>query len=334
MTILIISDISDLQVYWVTHFLNKWGINHQIFSPAEYPLKITQSTHLSSISPDCDQWVLENGNIIDPSKIKSVWYRKPALPQLPNDLKDYEREYALNECRQSLYGLYNSLDHAFWISSIHNLRISSNKPLQLRMAISLGFLIPETLITNEPKQAIEFAERFNGNIIYKTLSDGILYTREGPWEEPRVHGEIYATFLSGIDPKVFGAVRNTPCLFQEYIKKDYELRVTVVHDKVFAVEIHSQDCSRAKIDWRKANIQDVPHKLHKLPRNIREKCLALVKGLGLEFGAIDLIRRHDGEYVFLEINPNGQYGWLEDTIGTQISEYIAKVLAGKTEKYV
>lgn len=329
--ILIISDISDVQVYWVTHFLNKWGINHQLFSPAEYPLNVAQSTNYSSTSIEYDQWILEDGNTIEPSKIKSVWYRKPALPKLPSYLKDYEREYALNECRQSLYGLYNSLDNAFWISPIHNIRISSNKLLQLKRALSLGFLIPETLITNVPQQAIKFAERFNGDIIYKTLSDGILYTREGPWEEPRVHGEIYSTHLNGMDPNIFYAVRNTPCLFQEYIKKDYELRVTVVHDKVFAVEIHSQDCTNAKIDWRRANIKDVPHKLHKIPQNISEKCLALVKNLGLEFGALDLIRRHDGEYVFLEINPNGQYGWLEDTIGPQISEYIAKVLSGKAE---
>jgi glutathione synthase/RimK-type ligase-like ATP-grasp enzyme len=57
-------------------------------------------------------------------------------------------------------------------------------------------------------------------------------------------------------------------------------------------------------------------------------CLRLVQGLGLEFGAIDLIRTPDGRYVFLEVNGNGQFLWAEELSGVKVSEALADLLAG------
>lgn len=324
--ILIISEISDLQVYWVTHFLNKWRIPHKLFCPSRFPQELSQQTYLSDRSSS-ELWILDDGSALNPGDVTSVWYRKPSIPQLSPDLGASEKEYALNECRQALFGLYNCISNAFWVSNVHKIRIAANKPMQLGLAKSFGLKIPETLITNKPDEAKRFAARHPGGIIYKSLSDGILYTREGPWQEPFVQGEIYSSRLDSLSDDQLLYVRTCPCLLQEYIEKTYEVRVTVVHDEVFSVAIHSQESVTSQIDWRKANMKHIRHSKHKLPRGISDKCVSLTSQLGLQFGAIDLIYTPHGDYVFLEINPNGQFGWLEETIGPCISEKIAAILA-------
>ena len=108
--------------------------------------------------------------------------------------------------------------------------------------------------------------------------------------------------------------------------KDVEIRVTVVGDKVFAAEIHSQVNEEAKYDWRTVSPRKIPHFVHKLPDEIETACVALTTMLGLNFSAIDLIKKPDGEYIFLEINSNGQWLWIEDITGLKIADAIAEAL--------
>jgi glutathione synthase/RimK-type ligase-like ATP-grasp enzyme len=131
------------------------------------------------------------------------------------------------------------------------------------------------------------------------------------------------------DASLLQKVSNCPCLFQQYVEKAYELRIIVVHDTAFAVELHSQEHPDAMTDWRRARMRDIPHRQHDLPEAIKKQCVSLVRELGLKYGALDMVVTKAGKYVFLEINPNGQYGWLEDVIGPCISESIAKQLCGR-----
>jgi glutathione synthase/RimK-type ligase-like ATP-grasp enzyme len=154
----------------------------------------------------------------------------------------------------------------------------------------------------------------------------MLVSRARPPEDPVVQGEIFTTPLVGYAREDFEPVRHSPCLFQEYVPKAFELRVTVVRDRVFAAEIHSQALAATRHDWRRPELSDVPHRPHELPEAIAGRCVCLVARLGLQFGAIDMIYTPSGEYVFLEINPNGQYGWIEDRTGMRISQAIAEAL--------
>lgn len=97
-----------------------------------------------------------------------------------------------------------------------------------------------------------------------------------------------------------------PVVFQEYIEKQVELRITIVGDRIFAAEIHSQE-------------------FH-LPDEISEKLLRLMQELGLVFGCLDLILTPEGEYVFLEINPAGQWGWIEHFTKMPITEALTDML--------
>jgi len=130
------------------------------------------------------------------------------------------------------------------------------------------------------------------------------------------------------DAAHYQSVRYAPALFQERIPKKVELRVTVVGRKVFAAEIRSQEISRLHIDWRMAREygQDRYYGVYKLPQAIAERCVRLVRALGLCFGAIDLIVTPDDQYVFLEVNPNGQWAFIESWTGLPIGAAIADLL--------
>jgi glutathione synthase/RimK-type ligase-like ATP-grasp enzyme len=110
------------------------------------------------------------------------------------------------------------------------------------------------------------------------------------------------------------------------VPKRFELRVTVVGEQVFAAEIHSQQTNRTRVDWRRYDLSHTPHLPHALPEHVQVKCVELVRRLGLCYGAIDLILTPDGRYVFLEINPSGQYMWIEERTGLPISEAVANLL--------
>jgi glutathione synthase/RimK-type ligase-like ATP-grasp enzyme len=120
-------------------------------------------------------------------------------------------------------------------------------------------------------------------------------------------------------------------IFQQYVPKRVELRVTVVGRRVFAAEIDSQASRSTRHDWRHYDDPNVQYRIHTLPPEMARACVRLVEALGLSFGAIDLIQTPEGKYVFLEINPNGQWGWIEDLTGLPISDAIADWLAGSGE---
>jgi glutathione synthase/RimK-type ligase-like ATP-grasp enzyme len=124
------------------------------------------------------------------------------------------------------------------------------------------------------------------------------------------------------------AVRHAPVLFQEKVQKRLELRVTVVGPHVFAAEIRSQDSYRQQTDWRHHPEygQSQYYAVHTLPSEVEQQCVQLVKALNLSFGALDLILTPDDRYVFLEVNINGQWAYLETMLGLPISNAIAELL--------
>jgi glutathione synthase/RimK-type ligase-like ATP-grasp enzyme len=322
--ILIISDRADLHTYRVTYYLRKWNIPYAHFDVVDYPSRASINFTIDGHIQNCDIVLPENIHI-NSSKIGAVWYRKPDNPNLTH-LDESVKGYAFDECKKTLSGLYLYLNHCFWISPLQNLQNASNKPFQLNLVSNLGFTVPDTIVTNNPDDVWNFYKDNNGNIIYKTLSTGIISSKRNEWEYPEVHFEIYTTPINVTTKEDFNSVKNCPCLFQSYIPKKFELRITVVDHKVFAAEIHSQENPATMHDWRRDELDDITHKIHELPPEVSEMCVSLVDKLGLNFGAIDMIYTPNNEYVFLEINPNGNFAWIEDRTGLRISKAIAKSL--------
>jgi hypothetical protein len=152
--------------------------------------------------------------------------------------------------------------------------------------------------------------------IYKTLAFGALGDIprgpvDVPYLRPAEHGPWIMTTI--VDPggqNYLDSVRLAPCLFQELIPKDHELRVTVIGEQVFACAIYSQENEQTKVDWRHPGVE-FPRKEARLPDGVRDFCLAMTKHYGLNYGALDFIVTPAGEYVFLELNPNGQWMFVQ-----------------------
>lgn len=255
----------------------------------------------------------------------SVWYRRPSEPEPSDEIEDPDdRWFSAQESEEALLGLWRTLD-CTWVSHPDAIEAASYKPAQLLRAAGLGFEVPRTLITNEPEEAKGFIEALSGAAVIKPLRFGLVR------ETDEYEDVIFTNRVREEDVRSgMGAVALCPCLFQEYVPKDVEIRATVVGKEVFAAEIHSQEIPEAQSDWRRASTADIPHLPHELPAPVADLCVRLVGHLGLNFGAIDLIRTPEGRYVFLEINPNGQWLWVELLTGLPITDSLVRLLMNET----
>jgi glutathione synthase/RimK-type ligase-like ATP-grasp enzyme len=163
--------------------------------------------------------------------------------------------------------------------------------------------------------------RHEGDVIAKPVRSGYIEVAEGRFG-------IYTRRLTPRDIELLETAIPCPIIVQREIPKEFDIRATVVGRKVFAVAIDSQTDPEAKIDWRRTENPDLPHQIHKLPGRMENLLITLTHELGLSFAAIDLILSPDGEYFFLEVNPSGQWLWVEDKTGLPISDAVADWLEG------
>lgn len=308
--ILVVTNSKDLTVdYIINKYSNEvpiYRFNVDRFS--EY--QITFSNNESCFFTISNQhWALNS------SQIGSVYYRKPELP----DLSEYEERYRLlmqRELITFIEGIVETVgDIALTRPSV--LRRADNKILQLKLAQKVGFHIPFSLITNSSKEARHLTNQSKS--IVKPLSYGRIIDKQ----KNRL-GIIQTNLVDSTTD--FIGLDLSPAYFQHYISKDTEIRVTIVGRDVFAVEINSSN----PIDWRKQDAK-IEYKLTEIPKEIINKCFELMDELFLEFGAFDFII-HSGEYIFLEVNANGQWLWLEEATKVNISGAIINYLKGEKSK--
>lgn len=259
--------------------------------------------------------------ILDPGDIKSVWYRRPLF--FNSSIKDrVQREYAESELANLLLGLMLIFPkNAFWMNHPANLDRARLKIPQLRLAQELGFTIPRTLVTNDPDEARAFFDACDGKMVFKAINRETM--DYGSW-----HLNVPTTLVTEQHLDKIGLVRRLPSLFQETIEKQAEIRVTIVGNQLFPVRVEPKQGSPDGVDWRHPEtLARLTHESTTLPADIEVRCFALAKTLGLEFGAIDLVVTRNGQLIFLEINPNGQWYWIEHLTGVLISDAIADKLS-------
>lgn len=190
--------------------------------------------------------------------------------------------------------------------------------------VAVPFFPP--IVTNDPEQARKFFESCGEQMIFKAIHHEML-----DYENKSFN--IQTTLINQGHLSRLGLVRKQPSLFQEFIDKEYELRVTVVGNAVFPVKIASQEYLETAIDWRNPDfIQKLRYTPIDLPREIHDRCHSMLKTLGLEFGAFDFAVDKKGVCYFLEVNPNGQWYWLEDLTGVLISDAIVATLMKDYER--
>lgn len=258
-----------------------------------------------------------DGKDVDLANVGAAYFRRPETPEPLADVRTpEERTYCSAEWSAALHALYWELDLK-WLNAPHKISVAENKIRQLREAHAVGFKVPETLVTNDAAAAEAFAA--TADIVGKPLRNAVV----GNNESDRVIFTKRLTADAFSDPM---PTRVCPLILQREIPKRFDLRVTVVGDELFAVTIDSQAHTQTQVDWRSGSRPDLSHEVHSLPVDISRKCFEIVKRLGLRFGAIDLVLDTRGDYWFLEVNPNGQWGWIEKRTGLPISRAIVREL--------
>ena len=173
--------------------------------------------------------------------------------------------------------------------------------------------MPSTLVSNNKNDLIDFAKKCDNNIILKLMKQDIYKCSDG-----EIKG-FYTNRIGVEHLENFSTTEENPIVLQKYIEKDFEVRYTVVGNKHLVCKIDSQKSQKAKNDWRRYDLTKTPHVTITPPCDIKNKVEQLLKELGLEYGAIDFIVTPDNEWIFLEINCFGQWLWIEDLTGLDIS---------------
>ena len=321
--LLILSNPDDAHVPMVTPKLEARGIDYLCFDPARYPGDAGVS--LGFDSSGTTRCLLEvDGRVHDLSGVTAVWNRRPGKPKAGTAVTDpTHRAFVELVGERCMTGLWEILD-CRWLPArpAQDVR-ARNKLLQLALAARLGFLLPDTLVTNRPEDFLAFRGRTGASMVSKSLAP-LDVKRDGA-----DHVVSYTRPDSRRDVVGYRAIRHAPVIFQAYVPKQVELRVTIVGRRIFAVEIASQESRATRHDWRHIDDESVRYSPHHLPEQVSARCLRLMDELGLTYGAVDLILTPQGDYVFLEINPNGQWAWIEDLTGAPIAAAIADFLAGQ-----
>jgi hypothetical protein len=318
--ILILTQPFDQHADSVIERLAARGVEFIRFNPADFPAQASLSLGYRP-NGQMRSFLRSGETVIDLAELQSVWTRRPQPPVPHEQIKDPKtREFVALDSRTFVQDLWNALPCLWLPGHPAAIQRAQLKASQLRVAAEVGFELPPTLVTNNREEFLEFYNQHNGNIISKLI---------GPAFELTVGPTGFARYTEVVSKRDLGhatSIEYCPAILQAYVPKRLELRITVVGQRVFSAEIHSQQTHHTRYDWRRYDLSNTPHLPHALPLEIEERCVSLVKRLELCYGAIDMILTPDGRYVFVEINPSGQYLWIEQQTGLPISAAICDLL--------
>jgi glutathione synthase/RimK-type ligase-like ATP-grasp enzyme len=200
---------------------------------------------------------------------------------------------------------------------------ASRKLQQLSTAAQLGIKIPDTLVTQEPKELKAFYAKHGGRLIAKPLSTG--YVERGKDDADSL---IYTNRLTSLDMAKLDDLSVCPTLFQECVEKDFDVRITVVDSELTAVRLIAKEADGTqRCDIRRNNMIDVNYSEIDLPGHVTASVWTLMRKYQLRFAAIDMVVSLAGEWLFLEINPNGQWAWIDQVARTSISASFVKAFS-------
>lgn len=300
--ILIIGDETDNHVKRVSRSLTRHGADYTVIDP--FKTIILPSARIE-LNPRTDR-----RNYI------AIWDRlKPiALGSL-----DEKAQYIIRERVAAIRAIqWQNVDSARLMNPPSAAEYARSKFLQLKTAAAHSLQIPRTYIGNDADEACEFVQNCQAGAIAKSLTWYV-----GPDARMSFTHVVTVHRIRS----AAASVAYSPLIYQEYVPKKYELRVTCVGSALFAAKIHSQKSRKAIIDWRRDQF-NLRYEKTVLPSDLEEKILGVQSTLGLNYGAYDFAVTPKEEYVFLEVNSSGNWLWLEDRLHLQISEGISKWLLG------
>ncbi|KYC37673.1 MvdC family ATP-grasp ribosomal peptide maturase [Scytonema hofmannii PCC 7110] len=260
-----------------------------------------------------------NNRSISTKQVHAVWMRRIWQPQIDKKIAPQFQAACVKESLAALDGFLDSLREARWVDNLERINFAENKLRQLKVASEVGLTIPETLVSNNAEEVREFFYKLEGKIITKLLTPLSISMKGSPFF-------MYTSAVQEQDLLDAETLRYCPMVFQEKIPKYKELRVVYVNGNIFVGALDASVYADSTLDWRCANSEACVWQPHELPDQVTARIKAFMAHFGLVFGAFDFIQTPSGEYVFLEVNPTGEWGMLERDLNYPISSAIADAL--------
>ncbi len=280
------------------------------------------SYQITDESTDIQLFIDED--VITLSDINSVWYRRGGFwsnldfEQVERQGRDTLQKFCVNEMKEIKSAFFHTLTQKKCLTNPVDQR-EVNKPHILTIAKEAGLNIPPTIITGIKKELTKFYQE-HGSAIVKPISNPDFF---------QIGGQMHMSYTEVIDEEFIEELPDkfTPCLAQKKIEKDIEIRIFVLDDEIYSMAIFSQNDQQTQVDFRRYN-NDKPNRNvpYQLPTEIEEKIRIFMQKANLNNGSIDMIKSVTGEFIFLEINPVGQFGMVSQPCNYYLEKKVAQWL--------
>ncbi|MFC9086665.1 ATP-grasp ribosomal peptide maturase [Nocardiopsis dassonvillei] len=297
-TVLVVTALEDPTADLVITELHERGVPVTRLDPGDFPGTVRLSAEATGNGL--------GGRVHTPTRslpldgVRSVYWRRPSPYQAPPHLDAQDAQWAIDQARWGLGGVLASLPNALYVNHPWRNRDAESKPAQLAAAHACGFRVPLTLITNDLTEARQFTAR-HGPVVYKPLWRGDYRAGDGTGR---------TIWVRAVGPhELDESVAGTAHMFQARIDKEADWRATVVGDQVFCVRIDSEG---GPLDWR-ADYDRLSYSVVTPPDGIVDAVRLFLRRFDLLFGCFDFAVAKDGTPYFLELNPNGQWSWINET---------------------
>lgn len=308
---LIISNQIDYSTDLICLQLEKRGLSYLRLNRDQFQdYNIVYELKDNSISVNIDSY----NYIISQDNLQSVFFRAPVFlrSNKPHSLREQ-----LSRSQWSAF-IRNLIvfDRCKWINHPVDTYRAENKMYQLKTAKDIGFITPDTYVTNSLPYNIEDDKHY----IFKSLDTALFYDKE---EELFT----YSTLVCGKDLKS-DKLRDAPVIIQEYLADKIDIRITVIGESIFPVVI-TKNGNGLTGDWRKFSKDSLSYTPVDLPSEIEMKIHTLMRFLNLRYGGLDMALCN-GNYYFIEVNPTGEWGWLKYTANQNIDIEIVNCMTSNS----
>lgn len=298
---LVLSNSTDATADYLCYRFDEAGVAYRRFN-TDSPLIAVRIRYSASALQL--EWA---EGILCPSKVRAVIFRRPQPVDPPIRGDAYQRQHAADEWAEALEGFLAHIPLHKWINHPSSNFGASHKVHQLVTARACGLRVPSWLVTTDPRAAHEFLSEFGPKIIAKPLSGGYI-ERQRPEDDTLIYTQLIGQSHSGL----FDRLPACPVLFQQQIEKRVDVRIIVVDHSMVAAALSSNDSDgKQRLDIRRDNMRDVHYAPIPVPATVAKSIRALMAQYRLRFSAMDFAIDTDGRWIFFEVNPNGQWAWLD-----------------------
>ena len=276
---------------------------------------------------------------LDLSRVKSIWNRRwLGTPEIYDCLSTHEFDIDMLNIGKLISNLNmeNNQISNYFFNELRKLnckwtnptgKTSVNKLDVLHVAKSLDFNVPETLVTTEKSDVIDFVGKHK-MIVNKPISEVVSFHVNRNDLEERIVSLTSLWTEEDVCCKLKKKFKLS--LFQENIQKKYEIRVFYLSQNLYSMAIFSQKDSQTKVDFRNYNRRKPNRRVpYKVNEGLHKKIIQLMINLDLNMGSIDLIVDKNDRIYFLEVNPVGQFGMVSTPCNYYLEELLVKYLSNE-----